>query len=396
MKEMNWNSIRGELPGPKTEYYRPGNLSKINTTQAVSLKVDGPQFHQWDLAGALRLTFCGGQFLPELSNEKNLSPGVSFERKACPLTGAGPENKLSALQRWGRALPYHFQLKINAGVKLSSPIWIQDISSHGDFGFSATAIEIMVAEGAEVNLVRVLANDLAQHHQFMFTSITLAENSQAHITTIAEVGAKSWGLDRLEIIQQKNSNLSHNVFSVGGEYFRQELEINLSGEQSNAKSQALILAQGTTLTDHTTRIAHHVGHTSAQQYYKGILDESARAVFKGNFYVRPQAQKVNSSQLNKTLLLTNSCEILARPQLEIYADDVKCSHGATVGELDEQELFYLQSRGISADRARIMLAHGMALEIVNGIADESLRAFISNWVMKKLSAMNSLNQMRNS
>lgn len=393
MNRLNWDAIRGVLPGPKAEYYRPGNLTKINVIEGSHLQVSREFADKWRGHNNFALCFCGGMFLSEYSSH-NLPDGVVFQRIDSPLKLVARENKQSAFQRWGQGLPFHYQLKIAAGVKLSTPIWQIDICNKGSPGFAATSIDIQIGKDAEVEIVRVLANDLPQHHQFIFTNITLAESARASIATIADTHSKSWGLDRTEIHQDKNSQLSHYVFTSGGEYFRQELEINLNGEESTAKAHALMLGQGVSLTDHTTRIAHHVGNTSGQQYYKAILDESSRAVFKGNFFVHPLAQKVNSSQLNKTLLLTNSCEILARPQLEIYADDVKCSHGATVGELDEQELFYLQSRGISADRARIMLANGMAQEIINDIGDEKLRSFISHWCMNKLSAMNSLNQTR--
>jgi Fe-S cluster assembly protein SufD len=147
----------------------------------------------------------------------------------------------------------------------------------------------------------------------------------------------------------------------------------LAGEGGDTTLNGLYLADGTQLVDTHTTIDHALPHNGSHEVYKGILGGRSRAVFNGKIIVRPDAQKTDAKQTNKALLLSDRAEINTKPQLEIFADDVKCTHGATVGQLDEEMLFYLRARGLGLHDARALLIRGFAGDITNRIKFEPLR-----------------------
>ena len=158
----------------------------------------------------------------------------------------------------------------------------------------------------------------------------------------------------------------------------------MEGEDARARLDGIYLATGTQHMDHTTVIEHVSPGASSSETYKGALDDQARAVFQGNILVAPDAQKTDGRMNNATLLLSDGAEIDAKPQLEIYADDVKCSHGTTAGQIDDDALFYLRSRGIDEARARAMLVEAFLAELVETIASpearEIFQARLSDWL----------------
>ena len=171
---------------------------------------------------------------------------------------------------------------------------------------------------------------------------------------------------------------------MGGRLVRNDLVIALAGEGGEANLNGLFLGNGKRLVDNHSLVDHAVAHCSSRQLYKGALGDASRGVFRGRVVVRPDAQQTNAVQSNPNLLLSNDAEIDTKPQLEIHADDVKCSHGSTVGQLDEDALFYLCSRGIGADRARDLLTRGFVQEILDAIPVEGLRDGLGEVVERSL------------
>jgi Fe-S cluster assembly protein SufD len=158
----------------------------------------------------------------------------------------------------------------------------------------------------------------------------------------------------------------------------------MAGEASDCTMNGLYLLHGAQHIDHQTRIEHAVPNCTSREVYKGILDGNSHAVFNGKVFVRPVAQKTDGKQTNKNLLLSDGAKVDTKPQLEIFADDVKCTHGATVGRLDEIGLFYLESRGISAARARRLLTYGFAAEVLGEIDQEPIRHQLERLVFERL------------
>jgi Fe-S cluster assembly protein SufD len=170
-----------------------------------------------------------------------------------------------------------------------------------------------------------------------------------------------------------SANFSSHAFTFGGAVTRNDVSVVLAGEGGDAIINGLYLADGSRLVDNHTFIDHAQPHCGSHEVYKGILGGAARAVFNGKILVRPDAQKTDAKQTNKTLLLSDDAQINTKPQLEIFANDVKCTHGATVGQLSAEALFYLQSRGIDRQAGQQMLIRAFAADITSRVRIDSLR-----------------------
>src|SRR5262249_26810065 len=173
------------------------------------------------------------------------------------------------------------------------------------------------------------------------------------------------------------------TINLGGRLVRNDINAVLAGEGCECTLNGLYLGTDQQLIDNHTQIDHAKPHCTSHELYKGILDGKAHGVFNGKIYVHPDAQKTDAKQTNQTLLLSEAATINTKPQLEIYADDVKCTHGATVGQLDAEALFYLRSRGIAKDEARSLLTFAFANDIIDRIKIHPLRAELEKLLSEK-------------
>ena len=205
------------------------------------------------------------------------------------------------------------------------------------------------------------------------TDIFLEENAVLHYCKGVKESNKAFNINTTRVWQESNSNFNGFSFTAGGSISRNNLDVVLNGQGINAQLDGLYAPYGTQLVDNHTSVDHKLPHCTSNQLYKGILNGASRAIFNGKIFVRPPAQGTNSYQLNKNLLLGKDCGVDTKPQLEISADDVKCTHGATIGQLNEDELFYLQARGILKKTAVKMLARGFVDDIINRIPSPIIR-----------------------
>ncbi|HVK97840.1 MAG TPA: Fe-S cluster assembly protein SufD, partial [Flavisolibacter sp.] len=174
------------------------------------------------------------------------------------------------------------------------------------------------------------------------------------------------------------------TISLNGGIVRNNLNIAMEAEHAEANMYGLYFLRGQTHVDNHTIVDNVKPHLLSNELYKGIIDDGATAVFNGKIYVQPDAQKINAFQSNKNILLSENATINTKPQLEIYADDVKCSHGCTVGQLDEDSLFYLRSRGISDKAARALLVHAFAVDILEHIKPAPIRDYVDGLISGRL------------
>ncbi|MDH4351978.1 MAG: SufD family Fe-S cluster assembly protein, partial [Gemmatimonadota bacterium] len=184
--------------------------------------------------------------------------------------------------------------------------------------------------------------------------------------------------------QGRSSVFSAVNFAFGGHLCRHDIHAVLDGEGAECTVNGLSVLRGNQLMDHHTTIDHAKPHCNSWELFNGVYDERARGVFTGRIIVRPGAQKTDSKQTSNSLLLSEDARSDSQPQLEIYADDVKCTHGATLGPIDEKSLFYLQSRGIGGQAARNLLTYGFGAEILNSVSLEPLRAHLDDVVHARL------------
>jgi Fe-S cluster assembly protein SufD len=183
---------------------------------------------------------------------------------------------------------------------------------------------------------------------------------------------------------QKDSQFTSTQITLSGDMVRNNLTLNLLGSNSVGNMYGIYLLNGKTHVDNHTNVDHTVPHAESNELYKGILADQSRGVFNGKIFVRQIAQKTNAFQQNNNILLSEDAIINTKPQLEIWADDVKCSHGCTVGQLDEEALFYLQARGIDKITARGLLLYAFAGEVLDKIEDDSLRNYIVSQIQERL------------
>jgi Fe-S cluster assembly protein SufD len=183
---------------------------------------------------------------------------------------------------------------------------------------------------------------------------------------------------------QKDSQFTSTQITLSGDMVRNNLTLNLLGSNSVGNMYGVYLLNGKTHVDNHTNVDHTIPHAESNELYKGILADQSRGVFNGKIFVRQIAQKTNAFQQNNNILLSEDAIINTKPQLEIWADDVKCSHGCTVGQLDEEALFYLQARGIDKITARGLLLYAFAGEVLEKIDDVSLRDYIVAQIQKRL------------
>lgn len=183
---------------------------------------------------------------------------------------------------------------------------------------------------------------------------------------------------------EKDANYRNLVFHVSGNLNRRNVFININAPGAHGESFNLYLTNGEEQSDIYTEIHHRSADSTSDQLAKGILGGSSKAIFTGKIQIHPDAQRVNSGQLNKNLLLSKKAQVHSQPQLEIFADDVKCSHGSTTGQLSPEEVFYFESRGIPLERAKTLLAHGFGLEVVLKIQNALAREMTSDLVLETL------------
>lgn len=203
--------------------------------------------------------------------------------------------------------------------------------------------------------------------------IVLGRGAELQHDRLQEESPSAYHLAALHVAQSGDSRYRHVTAAIGGAWARTGVTLSLDGERAAAELDGIYLARDRQINDVHVDVRHNVPDCTSRETYKGILDGSGRAVFDGRILVERNAQKTDAALSNDNLVLSRKAEVDTKPQLEIYADDVRCSHGTTVGQLDDTMMFYLRSRGISHDAARQMLCLGFADEILNRFSTKSLR-----------------------
>ena len=216
------------------------------------------------------------------------------------------------------------------------------------------------------------------------TELVALDNAQLDYYKLQQESEASFHLGCVEASQKRDANIRTTLVTLSGGLVRNDTGATLDGEGSTAELDGLYLVGQRNHVDNFTRIEHASPHCDSRELYKGILMDKATGVFRGRIVVHKGAQKTDSKQTNNNLLLSNDALINTKPQLEIYADDVKCTHGATIGQLDGESVFYLRSRGISLDAARSILIYAFASEVVNRVKVEPLRAALDKYLFEWL------------
>jgi Fe-S cluster assembly protein SufD len=375
-----------------------GGFAPVVQTNGTSLKAEG--LREWIYAEApARLVFVNGMFRSDLSTQSALPKTVtaldlreaaakpefaaaireSFERRGANVNGFVALN--NAVFSGG------LFLKLERNTIVESPIQLLFLSEvqndeppaaspriviQADTNSSATIVESYASTGDTAYLTNVVIDfQIEDSAHIRHYKVQRESAAGFHIaTTFANLEARA-----------KYETTSINL---GGAISRHDIDVVMNHEGAECAVDGLYMVEGNQHTDTHSLIDHRQPHCTSRQLYKGILDGKSRAVFNGKVFVRHGAQQTDAQQTNKNLLLSKDAQIDTKPQLEIYADDVKCTHGAAIGQLEEDELFYLQSRGINPALAKNMLTYGFAEEVIERIRIDSIRRELDEAVLNRL------------
>ncbi|MBU6421004.1 MAG: Fe-S cluster assembly protein SufD [Gammaproteobacteria bacterium] len=335
-----------------------------------------------------RLVFVDGVHVPALGSKHAAVPGL----RITPLDTALREHRADLRElllpeaRWDNdpftALNTAFLadgalIEAAGNVQVTAPVQLVFVSTpHTEA--CASHPRVMVTLGTNVKLTLVesyFGLDGAANFTNSCTQIALAANSRLDYFAVQREAQGDFHVSRVYVSQRERSRFASHVYNLGGEWVRNDLRVRLEDAGASVRMDGVYLADRSRHVDNHTRIDHLVAYTASDELYRGIIRDRGHAVFNGKVVVAEAAIKTDATQTNNNLLLTRNGEIDTKPELEIYADDVKCNHGATIGQLDEQALFYLRSRGLDLDTARELLTGAFARVVTDRIAAEPLRRF---------------------
>jgi Fe-S cluster assembly protein SufD len=277
-------------------------------------------------------------------------------------------------------------IHIPANVILDEPIQLLYLSNASDTPFQCHPRNLIImGKGSQAKIIES-HHSLSQGIYFnnAVTEVFLDNQANLKHMKFQNDSQKAFRITRTQVNQKHDSVFNSVTIDLGGAIVRNNLGISIDGENSETNLYGFYLTNGRQHIDNHTNIDHLKPNCVSNELYKGILSDQARAVFSGTIYVARDAQKTNAFQANKNLLLSEEAEIDSKPQLKIFADDVKCTHGATIGRLDEEALFYLQQRGISAANAQNLLRMAFAHDVLDKIDNEPVKHYIEKVIHNRL------------
>jgi len=392
------------FPTRKQEGWRYTSLDKLLTKTFATPREPVYRISQKSISalrttdvGALRLVFCDGHLVEPLSDINNLPDGIVISRLRDRL--ASPSKQVA--EQLGRlfandneAFDYinttlaedGLWLEVEANVSLDRPIEVIHISQQRDTGLLLAPRNLVIMHaGAQATLIEHYSS-LPGSNDFTNSvmEISLGADAKLEHYRLQNEGMQTFHKSKLNIRQAGNSRYRGIAVNLGASWARTDYRVRLEGEQASCGLNGLYITTDQQLSDFHLDVDHAVPGCHSDEHFKGILLGASRAVFDGRVRVAPDAQKTEAHLKNDNLLLSRKAEIDTKPLLEIFADDVQCSHGTTVGQLDDEQLFYLRSRGIDEQRARSMLCHGFAREVLAGCSVPGFADYVSNAIEHRI------------
>ena len=396
------------LPTSRDEEWRFTDLSSLRQIQfnvelsyATSLEQDTLLLPE---AANSRLVFLNGVYSPQLSAVADLPDGVVVSNLAdLPVAyrqrvqqylaqTEGAHEVFTALNTSG--LKDVAVVWVGKNVVVETPIHLVFVAAGESPSISLPRCLVVAETGSSVTLVEEFTNrrgaESAEKVYFTnaVTEIWIEENAQVSHTRLELEGAEAFHIGKTAVSQARDSRYTCHAIALGGKLSRHNLEILQTGEQTETTLNGLTMIGGNQLGDTHSAIALNYPYSTSRQLHKCIVGDRAHGVFNGKIFVPKPAQLTDAGQLNRNLLLSPKARVDTKPQLEITADNVKCAHGATVSQLEDDEIFYLQSRGIDENDARNLLINAFAAEIINQIPVPSLRERLTQTVNSYQSIIN--------
>lgn len=277
-------------------------------------------------------------------------------------------------------------IEVAANTQIEKPIELLVINSGQTADFAMHLRNVVVlGEDSKATFIEVYSGELeTTGFTNVITEITLADSAELFHYKLQQESAQQFHVATLAATQATGSKWHNTNICLGGRLTRNDIHSQLLGEHAHVTMNGLYLVDGDQHVDNHTRIDHCVPNTSSDELYKGVLDGNSHAVFNGKVIVHKDAQKTDANQHNRNLLLSRSCEIDTKPEMEIYADDVKCGHGSTVGQINEDQLFFLRARGLDEVSARSLLTFAFAVDVLERIPTDELKQAIIRRIEKRL------------
>ena len=387
---------------------RPIEKRQFKLVQEVDHTIDAASLNSYlcqDMACHL-MVFVDGRFSAPLSNLGQLPEGVKVKDLTTALNedtdiikthlGSAADvsrNGFSAMNMAFMSDGVFIELAKNTQVEL--PIHLMFLASGQQEEITSQArILVLAGEGSQAKIIEsynALQNSV--YFNNVTTEVKLSANANIEHYKVQQESSKAFHVATLQVDQQRDTTFTSHSVSFGAQLARNDINAWMGDEGASCNLYGLYVTDGRQHCDYHTRIDHAKPHCSSNEYFKGILDGHSRAVFNGQVHVHPDAQQSDAQQSNKNLLLSKDAEVDTKPQLEIYADDVKAAHGATVGQLDENMMFYLRSRGIDYNAAHALLVYGFAHSIIEKMSLEPLQKHLETALVNRIPNAGQFNDM---
>ncbi|MCH7958682.1 MAG: Fe-S cluster assembly protein SufD [Candidatus Hydrogenedentes bacterium] len=393
------------FPHYKEEAWRSTNIAPILSTpfRAAAKPLPGVVTESqvdpylYDEDAWTQLVFVNGFYVEELSRRGASQKGVQVGSLAEAIREGNPrvEERLDHLAEQTSAFialnSASFRdgafIEIAKNTVLDAPIHLLYLSTSEHASVAYPRNLVIVGQSAQATLVETFAglSGTERYLNNVVSEIVLEDNARLERYKMVGEADTGYHLATDQIVLGRDAYLNHFVITIAGDIVRNELRVLLNGEGAECSLNGLYLNDGDRTIDNALNVEHAKSRCRSRMAYKGVLDDTSAAVFTGKVFVEPNAQQTDSDQLNNNLLLSDKATLDTRPQLEIFADDVKCTHGATIGSFPSELIFYFQSRGIDAKQAHGILTYGFAEQIVDMIKVEALRKQLARHVFNKYS-----------
>jgi Fe-S cluster assembly protein SufD len=378
-KELFTSFMSKGFPTTKDEEWKYTSLKKIVTKEYTIENtgeiIDSSTVDKYSLGFENRIIFSDGKLIG--------SPNI----KGVSINGFSNfgSNTTDSILQLNKALAQNgFTISVDKNTVLESPIEILFFATTEN-NFSQYRNLISVGDNTEVKFVERIqtlndSTSMVNH----FTQIHCAKNTKVEYNKIQNNTPESRLIDTVNVYQEQDSTCDINTLIFGGSFTRNNLNFEQNGSNCESNMNGISILDDNQLADNHTFVDHKSAHCRSNEMYKGVYLGHSKGVFNGKIMVRPDAQKIDAFQSNNNLLLSDHSSIDSKPQLEIYADDVKCSHGCTIGQLDEDALFYMRSRGIGIEEAKAVLTYAFASEAIENISVEEVKLLAQKLLAKKL------------
>ena len=341
------------------------------------------------------MVFVDGRWRPDLSYLGPLPAGTLLTHLGSlwaqppewlePLLGAGGETAFEALN--AAFMADGACLRLPAGAVVTAPVQLLFITGSADLAVQPRNL-IVAGEGSRACIVEHhVGLDGCRYLTNASTRIVAAAGARIEHVKLQQESRAAAHIAAVHVTQGADSRLRSGSIALGGALARVGIATELDAEAAACELAGLYIADGRQHTDHHTRVDHRRAGATSREHYRGVMAGEARAVFNGKVVVHRDAQRSDAFQANHNLLLSDRAEVDTKPELEIYADDVKCGHGATIGQLDEDQVFYLRARGIDRAAARALLTLAFARDVIDRIQTTSLRQRVERLVERRLPAL---------